>query len=160
MSGREYAKLKRMLGCQNVQDTVLLAGQTCIYIPLRIEPLGKNRGHRTLRRTGIGRTSSVRCTRSCHLSRAFKVQWSFHRAPDASDAQHSESDAKHPMHSSKQLETIFDHQTRLTVGQRTPLPCKLGRRERGSQTHLYCSNFTFFVNVLTPPSVLHHVHVC
>jgi hypothetical protein len=31
MSGREYAQLKSMLGCQNVQERVLLAGQTCIY---------------------------------------------------------------------------------------------------------------------------------
>jgi hypothetical protein len=32
--------------------------------------------------------------------------------------------------------------------------------ERGPQTHLYRSNSTFFANVLTPPSVHHHVHVC
>jgi hypothetical protein len=38
--------------------------------------------------------------------------------------------------------------------------CKLGRRERGSQTHLYRSNSTSFVNVLTPSSVHHHAHVC
>jgi hypothetical protein len=31
MSEREYAQLKSMLGCQNVQERVPLAGQTCIY---------------------------------------------------------------------------------------------------------------------------------
>jgi hypothetical protein len=31
MSGREYAQLKRMLGCQNIQERAPLAGQTCIY---------------------------------------------------------------------------------------------------------------------------------
>jgi hypothetical protein len=31
MSGREYAKLKRMLGCQKIQERDPLADQTCIY---------------------------------------------------------------------------------------------------------------------------------
>jgi hypothetical protein len=39
-------------------------------------------------------------------------------------------------------------------------PRKLGGRERGTQTPLYCSNTTAFANVLTSPSVNHHVHVC
>jgi hypothetical protein len=37
---------------------------------------------------------------------------------------------------------------------------KLGGRERGPQTPLYRSNSTAFINVLTPPSVHHHVYVC
>jgi hypothetical protein len=39
-------------------------------------------------------------------------------------------------------------------------PRKLSRRERETQTPLYRSNFTAFANVLTPPSVHHHMHVC
>jgi hypothetical protein len=37
---------------------------------------------------------------------------------------------------------------------------KLGGRERGLKTPLYRSNSTAFTNVLTSPSVHHHVHVC
>jgi hypothetical protein len=33
-------------------------------------------------------------------------------------------------------------------------------RERGSQTYLYRLNSTSFANVLTSPSIHHHVHVC
>jgi hypothetical protein len=41
MSEREYAKLKRMLGCQNIQERLPLAGQYIfIRVPNEIEPLG------------------------------------------------------------------------------------------------------------------------
>jgi hypothetical protein len=40
MSGREYAQLKRILGCQNVQDRLLLADQYIfIRVPNEIELL-------------------------------------------------------------------------------------------------------------------------
>jgi hypothetical protein len=45
MSGREYAQLKRMLGCQNVQERPLGAGQQ-VFIgdPKRKEPLAHETG--------------------------------------------------------------------------------------------------------------------
>jgi hypothetical protein len=54
MNGREYALLKRMLGCQNIQERLSLADQYIfIRVPNEIEPLGtesfSTRVHRTRR---------------------------------------------------------------------------------------------------------------
>jgi hypothetical protein len=59
MSVREYAKLKRMLGYQNIQERLPLTGQNIfIRVSNEIEPLGTEhfsaRVHRTRQCSGTG----------------------------------------------------------------------------------------------------------
>jgi hypothetical protein len=120
MSEREYAQLKRMLGCQNVRELLPLAGQHLyIEIPLLIESLGKIWGYRTLRRTRIGRTPQCPVhqisPRVSHVQSSTVVLVS----TGHSGAFHRTHHTRCPMRSSKLPELGNAHRTRLTHHHRT-----------------------------------------
>jgi hypothetical protein len=118
----KFTSSKYVSSVQSVKrDIPKPAKHVYIGITFRLEPLGKNRGTGRSDAQASDALSSVWCIRSHHVSRTFKVQRSLQRAPDASNVEHSVSDAEHLMHSSKHPETIFAHRTCPTVGQRTPL---------------------------------------
>jgi hypothetical protein len=90
------------------------AKQVYIEIPFRIEPLDRNRGHRTLRHTGIGRTQQ----RLVHqISPHFlRVQSSTVVSANSgrSSAFHRTHHTRCPMRSSKLPESRNAHWTRQT----------------------------------------------
>jgi hypothetical protein len=95
------------------------AKQVYKEIPFRIEPLGRNRRHRTLRRTGIGRTHQ----RPVHqiLPRVSHIQSSMavSVSTGCSGAFHRTHHTRCPMRSSKLPELRNAHRTCPTQHHRT-----------------------------------------
>jgi hypothetical protein len=93
--------------------------QVYIEIPFQIESLGRNQGHQTLRRTGIGRTQQ----RPVHqiLPRVLHIQSSTVISPNTgrSSAFHRAHHTRCPMRSSKLPELENAHRTRQTQHHRT-----------------------------------------
>jgi hypothetical protein len=123
MSEREYAKLKRMLGCQNVQECIPLADQTCIYRDTSSNrAVGQKSGAPnapTHRHRTHSAASGAPYLAMCLTRLKFNGRFSEHRTrPMPSTQSPTPSVRCTPVSNQRQF---FAHQTRPMVGQRTPL---------------------------------------